>query len=827
MMKSFHIVVISLIFLACTSFVAQPIPPGGKSEPVIFNYNEGALPGEAFGVQGSSFGPKAELWYTVVSGKEKTLLPTDSLHVISRSDVYLSAVLPGEKVLLTGKLVAVWVKNGTQFSEPVFINRARVLTVEFEEIMPGYIFRVFGRNLFFPGQQPRLEFLNVEKQQAWPAEVIYTDPFVLQVTAPVELVPGVQYSLRVSNGSGGKWGESVADETMLVRENAPDPFCIGAPWGADFMFYENVYNVKTDNRLAIKARGDSVTNDRDAIQQAIDKANADGGGVVYLPEGIYRLEFKTGSSLTMRSNVVLKGDGPEKSVIQYGYGTPPPYVDPIGKGSWPDETTEGVGLLWPLGTTLSGLSDLGIRDVNTSGIWRHSLKTMRPEEKIPGGSGSGFFAVNCRFDFSMDCGLAWGFVDRMIIADCEFVSYSQNTWPWMWHCNGSTNFVVRNNRVHYAAGRFGFNDSYNGIIENNHITRLGDLQTFKGETGGFNIDYAKDIVVMNNRLDVSGAAIWPRNQGETILSQGCNPAGQTLGVVTEASANSLTDTSQTWGTFNPLVLGSSRIVAVVSGKGTGQWRYITGSKGNTLAVDRSWDVIPEPGSHYAVTTWSAEDWLVKNNVLEDNHQGIMFYCGCNDVVIEGNKLTNSSGIYLRSDQRLEAGRFNLNWNASIENNKVIRTIGARAVSIYSVLAVQPKQALIGTGTIGLEVRRNLVLSKFPNVQSSVPGEGYWNEVKSSTPDALGSTIGITGSLFEKNIAINCDFGYRLSNSVSQTIIKDPINIDVSALTNESSIPGSGQNGTVIISGQSTALKSTPENNNKRIRGTNERSAGKM
>ncbi|MDD4922504.1 MAG: NosD domain-containing protein, partial [Bacteroidales bacterium] len=382
-------------------------------------------------------------------------------------------------------------------------------------------------------------------------------------------------------------------------------------------------------------------------------------------------------------------------------------------------------------------------------------------------------------------------------------SYSQNTWPWMWHCEGSANFAIRNNRVHYAAGRFGFNESYNGIIENNHITRLGDLQTFKGESGGFNIDYSNDIVVMKNRMDVTGMQIRMANQGETILSQGCNPKGQNLGTVTEATATTLTDNNQKWLTFDPRSLGTSRVVAIINGKGTGQTRYIKGSKGNTLTIDRPWDVVPEPGCRYDIMTWSAEDWLVKDNILEGNHQGIMFYCGCNDVLIEGNKLTNSSGIYLRSDQRANEGRFNLLWNTSVINNEIIRTQGIRAVSIYSFLAIQPKQALTGTGTLGLEIRRNLVEAKSPNIQSSAPGEGYWNFGGSSTPAVLDNTVGILGTIFEKNKAVNCDFGYRLSKVSSQTVIKDPINVNVPALTNESSFPESSKIGTVIISEKNT------------------------
>ncbi len=784
--------------------------PKDSGKPVIFNFNEGARPGEAIGIQGDSFGEDAELWYAIIDGNEKTLIPAASLRILSRSESNISAVLPDEKFLPAGRLIAIWVKNGQQQSEPVFINRARIVTVEYEEIMPGNTFRIFGRNLFFAGQKPGLVFYDAIKNQSLQAEVIQADPFVMQVKAPQEMIPGTRYTLKVTNGSGGKWGESTAEETLLARENAPDPFGIGTPWGANFTFHKNIYNVRTDSRLKLKARGDSVTNDRAAIQQAIDKASADGGGVVYLPDGKYRLEFATGCGLTMRSNVVLKGNGSARSVIQYGYGTPPPYPDPIGKGGWPDETTEGVGVLWPLGTIRSGMADLCIRNVNTSGLWRHSLKTMRPTDKKTGAAGKEFFAVNCRFDLSVAWGLSWSFVDRMVISNCDFDSRAQITWPWLWHCDGSTNFAVRNNRIHYSAGRFGFSESYNGFIENNHITRLGNLQTFKGETGGFNIDYAKDIVVMKNHMDVDGDAIRDHNQGETILSQGGNPVGQTLGKVTKATSASLTDSKQKWpqfgtnetnqkGDVNASVPSFSNAVAIVSGKGTGQWRYITGNDSQSLQTDRPWDVTPGDGSQYVIMKWSAEDWLVKDNILEGNNRGIWFYCGGHDVVIEGNKLTNSEGIYLRSDQRMEAGRFNLIWNFLVENNRVSRTEGKRPAYICSVLAIQKTHSLLGTGTLGVEIRRNIVQTNKDNVKSFIPGEGYWNEVRSSTPDALDRTVGILGTLFENNTAINCEFGYRLSKAISQTIIKDPVYVDIQSQTNEGSFPESSNIGTVVIS----------------------------
>lgn len=170
-------------------------------------------------------------------------------------------------------------------------------------------------------------------------------------------------------------------------------------------------------------------------------------------------------------------------------------------------------------------------------------------------------------------------------------------------------------------------------------------------------------------------------------------------------------------------------------------------------------------------------------------------CGCNDVVIEGNRVTNSSGIYMRSDQWANEGRFNLLWNSSIVGNEIRMTKGKRAVSFYSLQPVQPKQLLLSTGTFGLEIR--LVQAKFTNLGSSVPGEGSLSEVKSSTLALLNNSIGILGTIYERNTAINCDFGYHLSQSMSQTIIKY-MNVGFKYLMNETLLPEAAKIGKVII-----------------------------
>lgn len=76
----------------------------------------------------------------------------------------------------------------------------------------------------------------------------------------------------------------------------------------------NVYDVRDYG-----ARGDGVTDDRLAIQAAIDAAHEAGGGTVYLPEGEYRVsggEKASRGAIQVRDNVTLEGDGMGLTIVK-------------------------------------------------------------------------------------------------------------------------------------------------------------------------------------------------------------------------------------------------------------------------------------------------------------------------------------------------------------------------------------------------------------------------------------------------------------------------------------------------------------------------------
>ena len=779
-MKRFNIhgLFLALILFFGTQLMAQANEP----RPTIFNSTETISPGEAIGLQGSSFGTNPQVWFARVNGDEKNLKPQTQLPVLTHSEMYVAAQIPEN---IGQGLYAVWVMDGSRQSDPVFINRARVMTSEFDEIMPGTVFRLFGRNLMQKGYGAAVRFVDPKSGRTVEAKVTKGDAFVLELEAPMQLVPGTKYSLYVSNGMGGKYGETQFDEPILARKTAPDPFNLGVPWGADFNFQDNVYNVKTDKRLSLHAKGDGLANDRTAIQEAIDKAAENGGGVVYLPKGAYKIVYTSGSGLTMKSRVVLKGDGKDQTIVKYGYGqsfsTERVKADYGWTLGWPDSRTEGMGLVFSGLITTSGLVDLSFINVNESGAFVHTIKDM-PE------GGSKLVIKDCGFDSSTGWGLAMVSVDQLLISGCRFSNESTDvrginapTRTWPLDVKNSFHTAIRNNTFNYNAGRFGANGCHHILYENNTFLRNGDHQS-KGETGGINFDYVTDMIILNNSFLVKGQPILSRNQGETILSQGGDPNQMNVGIVSVATATTILDHKQEWQDFTDRISTSwqyavhptNYTIAIVNGVGTGQWRTITSNNDTLLTVGRPWDVVPTPGSKYVITQWSAYQVLVKDNILKDNHQGIMFYCGGADVSIVGNKLLNSGGIYLRADQRLVQKRYNLLWNTLVADNEVIDTNGRRAAFVSMLLAQNKDEKLLGTGCLGLEVRRNMVQAFVPNMTGSgIRNEGYLNCMNEAIAKSAlfdPKTPGILGSIFEGNTAINTDNAFITGAGAHHTVI---------------------------------------------------------
>lgn len=102
-----------------------------------------------------------------------------------------------------------------------------------------------------------------------------------------------------------------------------------APWVRMRPYLRNLLVAAYDARF-YGATGDGVTNDQAAIQLALDLCRLNGGGVVYLPAGRYRLvPVATGGStgaalgcLFIGANTIVRGDGPDATILLLDANSP-------------------------------------------------------------------------------------------------------------------------------------------------------------------------------------------------------------------------------------------------------------------------------------------------------------------------------------------------------------------------------------------------------------------------------------------------------------------------------------------------------------------------
>lgn len=97
---------------------------------------------------------------------------------------------------------------------------------------------------------------------------------------------------------------------------------------------KNVINIRLP---PYNAKGDGESDDTDAIQAALAAAGNAGGGVVYLPAGVYVFQ----RPVTVRkSGVVIRGDGRARTTIRI-----PVSLSDVYKGTWVQDPKTGLPYL--------------------------------------------------------------------------------------------------------------------------------------------------------------------------------------------------------------------------------------------------------------------------------------------------------------------------------------------------------------------------------------------------------------------------------------------------------------------------------------------------
>jgi hypothetical protein len=764
------------------------------AKPVIFNQPSTAKPGDIISVNGSGFGSSPRVYlklgHQTASGEVPTIKGENNLVVFQ---------IPKDKAL---DLYEIWVSDGAAASAHVTVNGPRATQFDSPDIASGGNFRIFGRNLYVNNVAPKVTFVDANTNASLAAVVTSGDAYRLWATAPGGIVSGKRYKIRIESA----FGATYADQTLLGRPGGADYFGLGAPWGADFVFRDgpgykrgvagtnendhHIYDVTNDPALSVHAKGDGVTDAMPAIQAAINLAKSHGGGIVYFPPGTYRLASKVGTTIALRSGVVLKGHSASDTKIVFGPTTQQ------------DESYRFTAFWLEPGTQLAGFADLSMQNIDKSSQQVANISTSN-------GDVSRIFIQRVNWDLGSGKPI---FLqgDRIAIENSTFRQAINSQVP---RSNGdgglgpiyiarANNFILRNNTISWSSGFIQLSYLTDALIEGNHFTRGADQiiagpqhtnwpyvqkpiavgDVIQRTTGRqISVNFSKNLVIHSNTFDTSGNPLkgnW--NDGETILSEGGGGTRtEDAGTVTAASALTVADNSRCSGACSWNYYPNA-ILSIVSGAGAGQIRHIVGRNNNTFTVDEPWDITPSPGDHFAIAVPSFENVLIRYNTMTGNPAGVVLWASTFlNVSIVSNNLIDNGGIYLRPDQRVPAGtpngatfKIDRVRNIEIIGNTLQNTKGLFESYIAINYAIASKNSFWGASVDGVEVRNNRLTAR-PGTPAYWFAEGYANNVyyqNSGTPYVENGTAAVAGTIFQGNWCVNCPTAFRVATGVRATVI---------------------------------------------------------
>ena len=532
-------------------------------------------------------------------------------------------------------------------------------------------------------------------------------------TAPPS--PPAAHSVAITATSIYDTASSATAAVTILAGAAPattwNPTVLGVPWASDFVpIAASQINVKTDSRLKVRAAGDGTTDDTPAIRAAIQLASSSGGGMVYFPTGDYKIVTPSGavsgSPLVVPSRVILRGTSSTTSRI---------YVNDPNAAS----ETDGIGTWGGIdfrGASLSGMTDLGVYAVNPS-TSPCALLWNRGSSKV---SEIFFNNLDVHLDNSKSFWLEAA--DKLLVQGSQFESNSSQYGPI--YIVGNSNVSFLSNAITYHFGRVHLQNNASLLMQQNTLIRDAENKDMQDgtaiESGGVELSFDQNIQVLDNTIQTLNAPPDEFDDGEAIMTQQSNTKDVLdLGSLTEITSTTLTDANALWGPVTASRLVQyPEVVAVLTGPATGEWRLIReiNASTKTLTLNQPWSPVPEVGSLYSIFVWTLMNATIQGNTLIDNPNGVVLYDGCYDCIVQGNVLTNSRGILLRTiDESLDQSVYpegrrvhQVAIDNKILNNIVSNTLGVRPAYIALDAEAFAKSSYRGMGIINTQVGGNTI-----------------------------------------------------------------------------------------------------------------------
>ena len=580
--------------------------PPDQSAPAIFWHSDPVGPNETVVLAGGNFAPDACVELSVVTGKGEQ--EWTSVKPLQSTASSLKAVVPAAWPV---GIYACRVKQGTGVSKTVFVNAPDVWWKQGDEGVDrsrqGGWLRILGKCLDFEGLATvSLQAEGSKEPIALELEAL--SGFSLKAKIPASIVPG-KYQVLVSNGKGGK--EGVHDAGLLEA----------LPVKAAPKAIINVVDLGADPT----GRKDCTL----AIVKTIERLSMIGGGVVYFPQGRYRIDaiLRSGtwikSALFIPENITLRGESPDLVSLWWPdqERALPTLID--GRNDFAIEDlsifTQGYH-----STIITGSSNVRIRNVRIRANYfymtnhnggSHHERAITP----PVGSGKVGPAI-----------LLWG--ENNQVTGCDILHLTQ-----AFDLRNGRGSLVAHNTIR-AANMHVLNGTCEMIFEHNENT--ANSMSSGGNNIGLHMgaSVCKHVYYAHN---TSSHLYGGDHEAFTLDGHGT----AYLGKVREVNARGFTLEGKS-------LLGNHRggmndmhgtAVFIIDGKGAGQYRWITNYDGVKMYIDREWDLPPDEHSLVSIGAFNGRHLFINNTAI-DTGTLIQLYAPNCECIVSGNRGIRASNI---------------------------------------------------------------------------------------------------------------------------------------------------------------------------------------
>jgi hypothetical protein len=651
-----------------------------------------------------------------------------------------------------------WVKNSYGYSKAYKVNAPRPLFISEKEAFNGESIEISGRNLDATvygasSQITQVRLVNVSSGSTYTITPTDVNPYYIKF--PVGTTPQATYWVEARNDANDNWVRLQSGQQLKIVSSGSDPLGLGVVWAKNFN-WTNEYNVTSAPYNAIPNDG---LNDSVAIQNAINAAATAGGGVVYIPDGIYNIAAK----LELKERVVLKGQSTTNTILKCGAG--------IGNMIASHATaTYGKYGVANLTLTMLNTADGNYRpdiyiNIGSAGYNNVDLRTATEifvknvkivdslaTSQVTGRRGMGAYIVA---------------KDRVIFDNNNFIGIATT----LSRVYVNEYVSIRNNSFEYATDATVSTAAYTFMMDNTltgHYEKNMDLHGLFGR---------ENVHMANN--SVSGMGCDAYNDGEAL---GVEVPGMeyTYGTVVSCEGVTLKLSRVDAWPINPRRSGYYNVI-IIDGKGVGQYRKVkkVDQTNDIVTLEIPWDVEPDTTSKFVYTTPN-NNVTFYDNIIMNNKKGIYFYGNVIDGVAANNTSTDSEGIFISAVYK-SGDYVRLNFYVSMVNNTLtgITRVGNHAGIGYGASrAVSPGNYYSMTA-YGMDIRGNSITgnkSVIPTAETECPTtSGIFLDAASYSSFYDGQNVAGDGTntIIENNIlntlnvgitATRCNYGQVLNGN---------------------------------------------------------------